>query len=88
MYDVDWIDVVIGAPYEKDGAGAVYIYHGNKAGIGAQYAQRITSQEMGYNLRGFGCALDSDKDIDENGYTGNVDDKKTYQYGYFVGHSK
>lgn len=32
-------DVVIGAPYEDEGKGAIYIYRGNRHGIASNYSQ-------------------------------------------------
>lgn len=34
-----YADVVIGAPYEDDGKGAVYVYHGSRSGLQNSYAQ-------------------------------------------------
>ena len=32
-------DIIIGAPYEEDGAGAIYIYLGSADGVDQQYSQ-------------------------------------------------
>ena len=38
-YLFDILDVAIGAPFEDEGSGAVYIYHGSVLGIKTQYVQ-------------------------------------------------
>ena len=63
-------DVIVGAPYEDDGSGAVYIYNGAHYGINMEYSQRLTPHDLGLSMRGFGGALSSDLDIDDNGYPG------------------
>ena len=60
--------MVIGAPYEDNGAGCVYIYHGGNQRI--QETQRISAHHIGSNIKGFGYSIDADHDIDENGYPG------------------
>lgn len=60
-------DVAIGAPYEDDGAGAVYIYMGSAAGLNPNYAQKI--QVAG--TKGFGISISKGLDIDNNQRNGN-----------------
>ncbi|CAG9785810.1 unnamed protein product [Diatraea saccharalis] len=57
-------DVAIGAPWENDGAGAVYIYRGNENGLSNQYDQRIYAE----GARSFGIALSKGYDVDNNKY--------------------
>ncbi|CAH0581590.1 unnamed protein product [Chrysodeixis includens] len=55
-------DVAIGAPWENDGIGAVYIYRGNLEGLSNKNVQRI--QPAGG--RGFGWSLSKGVDVDHN----------------------
>ena len=43
-------DVAIGAPFEDNDSGAVYIYHGSASGVKAQYAQVGWSSMHGQHL--------------------------------------
>ncbi|CAG0882748.1 unnamed protein product [Cyprideis torosa] len=60
-------DLAVGAPYEDDGAGAVYIFMGSKDGI-HDPVQRIRGKELSPLLRGFGISIGSGKDMDNNQY--------------------
>lgn len=63
------IDVVIAAPYEDDGRGAIYIYHGAKDDL-PLLVQKISALKhlAEYRLRGFGISLSSaGSDVDQNG---------------------
>ncbi|CAH2991057.1 unnamed protein product [Chilo suppressalis] len=55
-------DVVIGAPWEDNGAGAVYIYRGSEDGLRAQYTQRIHAE----GAKSFGIAVSKGYDVDNN----------------------
>ncbi|KAH9632411.1 hypothetical protein HF086_010804 [Spodoptera exigua] len=55
-------DVAIGAPWEDDGAGAVYIYRGCSKGLSEDNVQRIQSK----TARGFGWSIAKGVDIDQN----------------------
>ncbi|XP_022079967.1 integrin alpha-9-like [Acanthaster planci] len=59
-------DVAIGAPYEDETSGAVYIYHGSISGINPKYSQRIAGKS--FNLVSFGAALSGALDLDGNSY--------------------
>ncbi|XP_078618178.1 uncharacterized protein LOC144885881 isoform X3 [Branchiostoma floridae x Branchiostoma japonicum] len=62
-------DVAIGAPFEDDKKGAVYIYHGTKDGLNSTYSQRISSQND-FELRGlkmFGASIAGGEDISGDG---------------------
>ncbi|KAK3102048.1 hypothetical protein FSP39_008384 [Pinctada imbricata] len=64
-------DLVIGAPYDNKGRGAIYIYHGSKMGIIEKYSQKITPSELPPSLSSvttFGHALTGGLDMDNNGY--------------------
>lgn len=54
-----YYDVAIGAPYENDGEGAVYIYNGYSGGLWSRYTQRIGAADVGQNILSFGAALSS-----------------------------
>lgn len=64
------IDIAIGAPYENDNRGAVYIYNGGKSGISGQPSQIIHAKDISLNLRGFGISFSNVADIDKNGING------------------
>ncbi|XP_078697975.1 uncharacterized protein LOC144925741 isoform X4 [Branchiostoma floridae x Branchiostoma belcheri] len=62
-------DIAIGAPFEDDKRGAVYIYHGTKDGLNSTYAQRISSLDD-FALRGlklFGASIAGGADMDGDG---------------------
>ncbi|XP_013149066.1 PREDICTED: integrin alpha-9-like [Papilio polytes] len=65
MGDVDgdgYNDVAIGAPWENDGYGAVYIYRGGEKGIGSQYTQKIVAK----GAKSFGISISKGFDVDSN----------------------
>ncbi|XP_064409208.1 integrin alpha-9 [Latimeria chalumnae] len=61
-------DVAIGAPKENDFIGAVYIYHGEAAGIVTKYSMRLSGQRINPMLRMFGQSISGGVDMDGNGY--------------------
>lgn len=62
------LDVAVGAPYENEGKGAVYIYHGSKHFM--TLAQKLKPERISNQMRTFGWSLSLGVDIDENGYPG------------------
>ncbi|XP_049829405.1 integrin alpha-PS5-like isoform X1 [Schistocerca gregaria] len=58
-------DVAVGAPYEDNGRGAVYIYNGGYESL--KLSQKITASLIYPHLRGFGISLSNAADIDSNG---------------------
>ncbi|XP_072938822.1 integrin alpha-PS4-like [Epargyreus clarus] len=63
--DIDgdgYTDVAIGAPWEADGRGAVYIYRGGSTGLRGMYAQRITVQDA----KGFGISISRGLDVNKD----------------------
>ncbi|XP_044044763.1 integrin alpha-L-like isoform X2 [Siniperca chuatsi] len=61
-------DVAVGAPFEDDNRGAVYIYLGDRdRGICSYFSQRIMGQKIKPELRFFGQAIDGDIDLGEDG---------------------
>lgn len=63
-------DIAVGAPYENDGLGSVYIYRGSKKGLEMEYSQRIMGKDIDHGLRGFGISISGTVDIDGNGFNG------------------
>ncbi|PZC71171.1 hypothetical protein B5X24_HaOG213949 [Helicoverpa armigera] len=63
--DVDgdgYKDIAIGAPWENDGQGAVYIYKGYAKGLNPNNVQRIQPMDA----RGFGWSIAKGADVDNN----------------------
>jgi integrin alpha 8 len=56
----------VGAPYDDDGNGLVYIFHGSADGIQTTPTQIIKGSS--YNLKAFGHALSGGLDLDGNKY--------------------
>jgi hypothetical protein len=63
-----FLDVAIGAPWENDGTGVVYIYRGNGFGLEKQYSQRIIAE----GAKSFGISLSKGYDVDKNKCNGNT----------------
>lgn len=63
-------DIAVGAPWEDDAKGAVYIYMGSKGGLRQVFAQRLSTEDFPAfpNLGGFGMAISRGIDIDSNDY--------------------
>ncbi|XP_071803736.1 integrin alpha-6-like isoform X2 [Asterias amurensis] len=68
-------DIAIGAPYENNGVGAVYIYHGGPDGIIQPASQKITPADLPDDLptsrdigQAFGYSLSGGLDLDGNQY--------------------
>ncbi|XP_071812420.1 integrin alpha-9-like isoform X2 [Apostichopus japonicus] len=61
-------DVIIGAPYEDDGAGAIYIYLGAADGVDTTYSQRISGASLDPPVKTFGISVHGGKDMDLNLY--------------------
>ncbi|XP_023283887.1 integrin alpha-6-like isoform X2 [Seriola lalandi dorsalis] len=60
-------DFAVGAPYDNDGAGKVYIYSGSATGLhSTKPAQVLSGQTLGVSL--FGYSLAGNMDLDENSY--------------------
>ncbi|XP_073685407.1 integrin alpha-2 [Garra rufa] len=56
-------DVVVGAPLEGNGQGAIYIYYGDRKTIRKQSSQKILGSKLDPGLRFFGRSLDSRGDM-------------------------
>uniref|UniRef100_A0A672L5E3 Integrin subunit alpha 2 n=1 Tax=Sinocyclocheilus grahami TaxID=75366 RepID=A0A672L5E3_SINGR len=59
-------DVVVGAPLEGNGQGAVYIYNGDRKTIRKQSSQKILGSKLDPVLRFFGRSLDSQGDMNDD----------------------
>ncbi|XP_060552292.1 integrin alpha-4-like isoform X1 [Ruditapes philippinarum] len=74
MGDLDldgYNEVAIGAPYEDNGTGAIYIYPGIgecKCGMKDHFTQRIAGRDLDIGLRSFGWSMYGDEDIDDNSF--------------------
>ena len=63
------MDLAVGAPYEDEGRGAVYIFNGHQGKFWPQPTQMIKGRSIGQNLMGFGLYLSQFKmDVDGNMY--------------------
>ncbi|KAM9350211.1 integrin alpha-6-like [Symphorus nematophorus] len=60
-------DFAVGAPYDNDGAGSVYIYHGSGTGLSSKKAAQVLSGQP-LNVRLFGYSLAGNMDLDKNSY--------------------
>ncbi|XP_026075197.1 integrin alpha-2-like [Carassius auratus] len=56
-------DVVVGAPLEGNGQGAVYIYYGDRKTIRKQSSQKIVGTKLDPALKFFGRSLDTSEDM-------------------------
>lgn len=66
-------DLIVGAPYEQDNKGAIYIFNGGSPRMETMYSQRILAADINSDLRGFGFSLSKNTiDVDSNTYTGTV----------------
>lgn len=59
-------DVAIGAPFENEQRGALYIYNGHSTNV--KFSQRIGAETLDSGLRGFGFHISAPYDIDDNTY--------------------
>lgn len=48
-------DIAVGAPYEEDNHGAIYIFNGFKSGL--KLSQHIKASTISHSLRGFGISI-------------------------------
>ncbi|XP_033762354.1 integrin alpha-9-like isoform X2 [Pecten maximus] len=52
-----YYDIAVGAPYEDEGRGVVYIYNGYKGGFWPLETQRIKGRDISSDLMTFGAAI-------------------------------
>ncbi|XP_045180509.2 integrin alpha-9-like isoform X2 [Mercenaria mercenaria] len=82
-------DVAVGAPYEDNFKGAVYIYNGYTGGVWPKYSQRIYAADIDTGLRGFGISIASGKDVNIDNINDTVvgsylSDKAVVMFGQHV----
>ncbi|XP_064614129.1 integrin alpha-9-like [Liolophura sinensis] len=61
-------DLAVGAPYEDDKVGAVYIYNGSPGGLKREISQRIGGNAVKDGIQTFGWSISRGQDMDGNGY--------------------
>ncbi|KAG7315921.1 hypothetical protein KOW79_020787 [Hemibagrus wyckioides] len=59
-------DLAVGAPYDEEGAGCVYIYQGSSNGLKKEPAQVLKGKDL--NIKMFGYSLAGNMDLDNNQY--------------------
>ncbi|XP_041432339.1 integrin alpha-M isoform X2 [Xenopus laevis] len=57
------IDMAVGAPYEDQNQGAIYIFPGQKGGFRRSYIQRIASSQVAKGLMLFGRSMSGNLDM-------------------------
>ncbi|XP_070845853.1 integrin alpha-1 [Chaetodon trifascialis] len=62
-------DVAIGAPFENDHRGAVYIYHGDKTSLKEKFVQHIPAGGDGDKMKFFGQSIHGVMDLNGDGIT-------------------
>lgn len=65
-------DIAVGAPYEDDMSGAVYIYNGYNDGLWPTFTQRILASDISPGLRGFGVSIANAADINSDNIKGKL----------------
>lgn len=50
-------EIVVGAPFEADGRGAVYVFNGHRSGIWSEFTQHVQARHVNMLLRGFGVSF-------------------------------
>ncbi|CAN9503376.1 unnamed protein product [Ophioblennius macclurei] len=60
-------DFAVGAPYDDQGVGTVFIYHGSETGVSSKKAVQEISGKP-FNVKQFGYSLAGNMDLDKNSY--------------------
>ncbi|XP_042353466.1 integrin alpha-6-like [Plectropomus leopardus] len=60
-------DFAVGAPYDDNNAGKVYIYHGAVTGLSSETAAQVLSGKS-FGVKQFGYSLAGNMDLDKNSY--------------------
>ncbi|KAL7301511.1 hypothetical protein TKK_0005947 [Trichogramma kaykai] len=62
-------DLAVGAPYEDQGRGAVYVFNGGaRGGLDRRASQRVAAADLSGAMRGFGASIGQPRDVDGDGY--------------------
>ncbi|KAM9744121.1 integrin alpha-2 [Menidia menidia] len=65
--DLDgYSDVVVGAPLEDMGKGAIYVYNGYATTLNKRFSQKIIGSKLDPQLQYFGRSLDGYKDLNDD----------------------
>ncbi|XP_025265268.1 integrin alpha-4-like isoform X2 [Camponotus floridanus] len=62
-------DIAVGAPYEDESGGAVYVFNGNRDGVSRRYSQRLIGTRFSPTMRGFGISISEPRDVDRDNYS-------------------
>ncbi|XP_063065775.1 integrin alpha-2-like [Engraulis encrasicolus] len=73
-------DVVVGAPLEDSGRGAVYVFSGDDTTVRLRHSQRILGSEVDPGLQYFGRSLDGSGDLNRD----SIPDVSVGAYGKVV----
>ncbi|XP_024893200.1 integrin alpha-9-like [Temnothorax curvispinosus] len=62
-------DIAVGAPYEEESGGAVYIFNGNRDGVSRKYSQRLIGSRFSPTMRGFGISISEPRDVNRDNHS-------------------
>ncbi|XP_011062197.1 PREDICTED: integrin alpha-PS4-like [Acromyrmex echinatior] len=62
-------DIAVGAPYEEESGGAVYIFNGNRDGVSRKYSQRLVGSRFSPTIRGFGISISEPRDVNHDNHS-------------------
>ncbi|XP_012523377.1 integrin alpha-PS4 [Monomorium pharaonis] len=62
-------DIAVGAPYEEESGGAVYIFNGNRNGVSRSYSQRLVGSQFSPAMRGFGISISEPRDVNRDNHS-------------------
>lgn len=62
-------DIAVGAPYEEETGGAVYIFNGNRDGVSRKHSQRLIGKRFSPVMRGFGISISEPRDVNRDNHS-------------------
>jgi len=62
-------DIAVGAPYEEETGGSVYIFNGNRNGVSRKYSQRLIGTIFSPVMRGFGISISEPRDVNRDNHS-------------------